>query len=140
MADETMTSVNSVQDLIPAISRVLMSVPFIWTGYMKLVAAGATQAFFAHLGLPVPMAAWGVAVVIEFLGGIALLLGAQARIVASGLAAWCIATALVAHSNFADPNALTHFLKNVVMAGGFLYVATFGAGGYTVQRIFGGRA
>src|ERR1700749_3152393 len=111
MADETMTSVNSVQDLIPAISRVLMSVPFIWTGYMKLVAAGATQAFFAHLGLPVPMTAWGVAVVIEFLGGIGAFLGVLARLVASVLAAWCIATALVAHSNFADPNALTHFLK-----------------------------
>lgn len=139
MTDQAMPRASSAQDVVPVIGRVLMSAPFIWAGYIKLITAAATQAFFAHLGLPLPVAAWGVAVVIELLGGLSLLLGFQARFVGSILAAWCIATALVAHTNFADPNMLTHFLKNVVMAGGFLYVAVFGAGGYTIQRAFGGR-
>lgn len=136
--DEPMTRTNT-SDFTLLIGRVLMSVPFIWAGYGKLVAATATQAFFGHLGLPVPMLAWGVAVVVEFVGGLALLLGIQARVVGIVLAAWCIATALVAHTNFADQNMLIHFLKNVTMAGGFLYVAAFGAGAYTVQRAFGRR-
>ena len=140
MSDETMATSSSAQALLPAIARVLLSVPFIWAGYQKVAAAAAYQAYFAHLGLPVPMVAWSVAVVIEIVGGLALLLGVQARVVGSILAAWCIATALVAHSNFADPNMQIHFMKNVAMAGGFLYVAAFGAGGgYTIQLASGGR-
>jgi putative oxidoreductase len=102
--------------------------------------AAPTQAYFAKLGLPVPMLAWGLTVVIEFIGGLALLLGVQARVVGTILAAWCIATALVAHTDFADRNMQIHFLKNVIMAGGFLYVAAYGAGAYTIQQIFGRRA
>jgi putative oxidoreductase len=140
MSDETIATANSAQNLVPAIARVLMSVPFIWAGYLKIVAAATYQAYFAHLGLPLPMAAWAVAIVIEIGGGIALLLGLQARVVGSILAAWCVATALVAHTNFADPNMQIHFMKNVVMAGGFLYVAAFGAGGhYTIQQAFRGQ-
>jgi len=33
-----------------------------------------------------------------------------------------------------------HFMKNVVMAGGFLYVAAFGTGGhYTIRQALAGR-
>jgi putative oxidoreductase len=32
------------------------------------------------------------------------------------------------HSNFADQNQMIHFLKNVMMAGGLLQIAAFGAG------------
>jgi putative oxidoreductase len=139
MSVETMSRGSAAQDLIPMIARVLLSVPFIWSGYLKLVEPATYQAYFAHLGLPVPMVAWSVAVVVEIVGGLALLLGIQARAVGSILAGWCIATALVAHTNFADPDMLTHFMKNIVMTGGFLYVAAFGAGDYTIQQAFGGR-
>jgi putative oxidoreductase len=117
-----------------------MSAPFIWAGYGKLITAAATQSYFAKLGLPVPMLAWIFTVVIEFLGGLALLLGVQARVAGTILAGWCIATALVAHIDFADRNMQIHFLKNVIMAGGFLYVAAYGPGAYTVQKIFGQQA
>jgi putative oxidoreductase len=139
MMGESMTK-TGMQDLATLIGRVLMSAPFIWAGYGKLITAAATQAYFAKLGLPVPVLAWGVTVVIEFLGGLALLLGVQVRVVGTVLAAWCIATALVAHTDFADRNMQIHFLKNVIMAGGFLYVAAYGAGAHTVQRIFARRA
>jgi putative oxidoreductase len=138
MSDETITTANSVQDLIPATARVLLSVPFIWAGYLKIVAPATYQGYFAHLGLPLPVAAWGLAVLIEVGGGLALLLGIQARIVGGILAAWCIATALVAHTDFSNPDMQVHFMKNVVMAGGFLYVVAFGAGShYTIQQVFG---
>jgi putative oxidoreductase len=95
---------------------------------------------FVHLGLPLPVVVWGVAIVIEIGGGLALLLGLQARVAGSVLAAWCFATALVAHTNFSNPDMQIQFMKNVAMAGGFLYVAAFGAGGhYTIQQAFGGR-
>jgi putative oxidoreductase len=125
------------EELATLIARVIMGAPFIHSGYSKLIAAAGTQAFFAKLGLPVPAAAWGVAVAVELLGGLAIVLGIQTRIAGVILAVWCIATALVAHSNFSDPNMVIHFTKNVIMAGGFLYVAVFGAGAYTIWQIIG---
>lgn len=134
MSDEIITTAKSRLDLVPMIARVLLSVPFIWAGYLKIVAPVTYQAYFAHLGLPFPGVAWGAAVAVEVGGGLALLLGVQARIVGGILAAWCIATALVAHTDFANPDMRIHFMKNVVMAGGFLYVAAFGSGGhYTIR-------
>jgi putative oxidoreductase len=126
-----------IEELATLIARLIMSAPFIWTGYTKLTTAAGTQAYFAKLGLPVPELAWGVAVAVELLGGLAVLLGIQTRVAGIILAAWCIATAIVAHSNFSDPNMVIHFMKNVIMAGGFLYVAVFGAGAYTIGQIIG---
>jgi putative oxidoreductase len=128
-----------IEEFTMLIARVIMGTPFIWTGYSKLIAAAGTQAYFAKLGLPVPALAWGVAVAVELLGGLAILLGFQTRVAGIILAAWCIATALVAHSNFSDPNMVINFMKNVIMTGGFLYVAVFGAGAYTIAQIFGNK-
>jgi putative oxidoreductase len=116
------------------IGRALMSAIFIWSGYGKLVAAAGTTAYFASLGVTLPGAAWLVAVVVELGGGLALLLGIYTRPAALGLAAWSIATAVVAHSNFADHNMQIHFMKNVAIAGGFIFLVVFGAGTYTIER------
>lgn len=140
MSDETMARAGATHDVATLTGRVLLSLIFIWSGYAKLMAPAATQVYFANLGLPAPMLVWIVAVAIEFFGGLALLLGVQTRVVGSILAAWCVATALVAHTNFADRNMQIHFLKNIAMAGGFLYVAAFGAGTYSVQQVFRRRA
>ena len=85
------------------------------------------------MGLPLPTLAWLIAVIVELGGGIAVLVGFATRPVAIMLALWCIATALVAHSNFADRQMQVHFMKNLVMAGGFLYVAAFGAGQFSLD-------
>jgi putative oxidoreductase len=122
------------------VGRVLMSLIFIWAGYGKLIAPTATIGYFGASGLPLPQAAWLVAVVIELGGGLALLLGIQARLMGWVLAVWCVVTALVAHTNFADHNMQIHFMKNIAMAGGFLYVAMLGAGRYTITRLFHGRS
>jgi putative oxidoreductase len=126
--------VSAIQDLGALVGRVLMSAIFIWGGYQKLMDAAGTKAEIAGLGVPFPDIVWMVAVVVELVGGLALLLGVQTRLVALVLAVWCIATAWVAHSNFADPDMQIHFMKNVAMAGGFIVIAVFGGGAYTVER------
>jgi hypothetical protein len=45
----------------------------------------------------------------------------------------CVATALIGHTNFADRNQEIHFLKNMAMTGGFLYVAAFGGGAWSLD-------
>ena len=71
--------------------------------------------------------------VVELGGGLAILLGLFTRPVGLVLAIWCIATALIAHTNFADRNQEINFLKNMAMTGGFLYVAAFGARAWSLD-------
>ena len=119
------------------VGRVLLSALFIWAGYGKLMTAAATKAAFAKMGLPLPDLAYLVAVVVELGGGLLLLVGLFTRPVAVALGLWCIVTALVAHTNFADRNQAIHFMKNVTAAGGFAYVAALGAGLYSLDaRLF----
>lgn len=127
---------NSRQDLAALVGRILMSAIFIWSGYAKLMSPVGTQAYFAHVGVAFPQLVWVATVVIELIGGLLLLLGIQTRVVAAVLGVWSIATAIVAHANFADPDMQIHFMKNVAMAGGYAVLAGFGGGAYTLERLF----
>ncbi len=120
-------------DGVLLLGRLLMSAIFILAGVAKLLAPAATQGMMAKYGLPVPLAAYAVTVIVELGGGLLLLFGFMTRPVAIVLAVWCIATGLVAHTAFADPNMRAHFMKNVAVAGGFLYVWAMGAGAYSID-------
>jgi putative oxidoreductase len=121
-------------DWVALLGRVLMSAIFIHAGYGKAIAPAATMGMFGHLGLPLPGAAYAVALIIELGGGILFLVGFRARAVGLVLAGWCIATAMVAHYHPNDAGQMIHFMKNVCMAGGFLQVVAFGAGRISADR------
>jgi putative oxidoreductase len=82
---------------IALLGRILMSAIFIQGGINKALAPAATIAMMGHLALPVPAGAYIVAVLVEILGGIAVLVGWRTRWAGAVLFVWCIATALVAH-------------------------------------------
>jgi putative oxidoreductase len=75
-----------------------------------------------------------VVIAVEVGGGLALLLGFQARLVALGLAGFCIVSALIFHANFADQTQLVNFLKNMAMAGGLLMFTQYGAGSLSIDN------
>jgi putative oxidoreductase len=74
-----------------------------------------------------------VAIVIEVGGGILLILGYQSRIVASVMAVYTVAAALGFHRDFADQNAVAHFLKNLSITGGLLQIVALGAGTFSID-------
>ncbi len=117
------------------LGRILLSSLFLWSGWGKLMAADATQAYFGKLGLPIPELAWAVALFVELAIGLALLFGLFTRAAGLILAAWCIATAVAAHTGFGDRGQEINFMKNVVMAGGMLYVVAFGAGAFSLDAL-----
>jgi putative oxidoreductase len=119
---------------LPFIGRVLIGVPFMMSGLSKLSAYGATTALIAAAGLPFPPLAFAVAATVELGGGVLLVLGYHARLVALVLAVFALATAVSFHSNFADQNQMIHFLKNVMMAGGLLQIVAFGAGAISIEQ------
>ncbi|HEY2528224.1 MAG TPA: DoxX family protein [Xanthobacteraceae bacterium] len=119
---------------LPFIGRVLIGVPFVMSGLGKLTAYSTTVAMIAAAGLPVPPLAFAVAVVVELGGGLLLVLGYHARSVALALAVFCFATAISFHNNFADQDQMIHFLKDVMIAGGLLQIAAFGAGAISIEQ------
>ncbi|HTW28396.1 MAG TPA: DoxX family protein [Acetobacteraceae bacterium] len=115
------------------VGRILLAWIFVMAGFGKLMSPGATIGYFGSIGLPVPVAAYAVALFVEILVGLALLVGYQTRVSALILAVWCILTAITAHSNFANRDMMIHFMKNFAMAGGLLFVAAHGAGAISLD-------
>jgi putative oxidoreductase len=126
---------NSTQSLVQALGRILMCALFVMGGYNKAIDPTVTAAMMARVGTPLPYLVAILAIVIELGGGVLLLIGLFTRPVAVALGVWCIATALVAHTHWADRNMEIHFWKNVAIAGGFAYVVAFGAGALSLDAI-----
>ncbi|WP_309083793.1 DoxX family protein [Chelativorans sp.] len=120
-------------DVIVLLGRILLAIIFIFSGFGKLTDLGGTAGYFGGLGLPLPQAtAWLVALV-EFLGGLGVLVGFQTRISAVLLAIFTFASAFIAHFNFADQMQLIQFLKNLAITGGFLALIAHGPGALSID-------
>ena len=115
------------------LGRILLSAIFLLSGFGKLTAIAGTAGYFGSLGLPVPTVTAIVVGLIELLGGLAILVGFQTRIVAWVLAIFTLATGLVAHTGWADQMQMIQFLKNLAITGGFLLLASSGPGAYSID-------
>ena len=115
------------------IGRILLSLLFILGGWVKLLGPAAAQAMLSSHDLPIVQTGWVLAIVVELGGGLAILFGLFTRPVGLALAGWCVATALIAHTNLADRAQEIQFFKNMAMTGGFLYVAAFGARAWSLD-------
>jgi putative oxidoreductase len=108
--------------------RVLLAAIFILSGADKVADPSGTIAYIGSAGLPLPQLAFAGAAAVELGGGIALILGYRARVVAGALATFSVLAALAFHSAWSDQNQMIHFMKNLAMAGGLLQVVAFGGG------------
>jgi putative oxidoreductase len=117
------------------LGRLLMSSLFIWAGYTKLFVFGpaGTAAYFKSVNIPIPdVMAW-IVIIIEIIGGLMILVGIQTRWVALALAIFCLITGFGVHLPVGDQANMTHFYKNLGLAGGFLYIFASGAGALSVD-------
>ena len=123
---------DQFQKYAPLISRLFIGGFFLISGVSKL---GNVEGFTGYLqmgGLP-GFLAWP-AIAFEIAVGLSMLLGFQARLVALAGAGFCIVTAVLYHSNFADPTMQIMFLKNFAIAGGFLMIFASGAGPVSLDK------
>lgn len=71
---------NKQQDIAILLLRIGVGCIFIYAGWGKLTGIEGTQGFFGNIGIPLPgIMAWVVAI-IEFVGGLLVLLGAYTRV------------------------------------------------------------
>ena len=119
-------------------ARVLLVLLFVMFGWQKLIGFAVTEARFGEIGVPLPMAAAMVAVVMELVVGLAILVGVATRPLAVLLAVYTLATAFLGHRYWtmtgpAQGAAMINFYKNVSIMGGLLALYVAGAGRYSVD-------
>jgi putative oxidoreductase len=129
---------DSSTSIVPLVGRLMISAIFIFSGLGKLAGHAAMAGFAASKALPAADLAVWVAAAIEVFGGLAILVGFQTRIAAWIVFLYLIPTTLVFHNFWAlqgmeRMDNQFHFFKNVAIMGGLLFVATFGAGAYSVD-------
>ena len=72
----------------------------------------------------------------ELVGPILIILGYKAKIAAGLLSLFCIATAVIFHNDFSDQMQLVYFLKNIALAGGFIFILINGTKDFSLDRKF----
>jgi putative oxidoreductase len=119
---------------LPFVGRALIGGIFIFSGLGKLGSYAGTTAAITAVGLPFAPLGFVVAIAVEIGVGSLMLVGYRARFAALILAIWCVVTAIFFHRNFANQNMMIHFLKNMMIAGGLLQIAHFGAGRLSMDK------
>jgi putative oxidoreductase len=120
---------------LPFLGRLLIGFPFMMSGLSKIANYAGTITLIQSSTLPLPSPlAYAGAIAVEVGCGLLLILGYQTRIVAGIFCLFCLATAIFFHLNFADPNQIFHFIKNLIMTGGLLQLVTYGAGALSIDN------
>ena len=118
--------------IIQLIGRIMLALIFILAGVGKITDPAGTMGYMQSAGLP-GLLLWPT-IALELLGGIALVIGYKTRLVAFALAGFCLLTAALFHSNFADQMQMILFLKNIAIAGGLLLLAVGGSTAYSMDN------
>lgn len=123
-----------------AILRVITGIVFAAHGYQKLFIYGmaGVQGAFTRMGAPMPMVTGPLVALLEFFGGIALIIGLLTRLAALGLAIDMLGAILLVHlaAGFFLPGGYEFVLLLFAAA---LAVATAGPGSFSVDAMLAGR-
>jgi putative oxidoreductase len=124
---------------LPLLGRLLIAALFLVAGIRKILIWGPQVAYFTRLGFPAPEFFTVLAIVVELGGALLLITGWRTRWVAWLLIAFVAIATGMAHRFWEfdaaqQANQLNHFLKNVALIGGLLFVAAFGPGRSSVDK------
>lgn len=116
------------QPALHATGRILLANLFVVSGVQKIFAFEGVAAWMSSVGMPFASAALVLTIALEVAGGLAFAIGLRARLLAWTLAAFVAVASVVFHAFWSVPSEqfgdqLTHFLKNLAIAGGLVLVA-----------------
>jgi len=119
-------------NLIDLLGRILISALFLISAYDKIFSIDGSMSWMEGFGIPGFLLY--PAIVLEIILPFCIILGYQARVAAGLLAAFCLTTAFVFHFDFIDPMQKISFLKNVGLAGGFLFILANGTKDWSIDK------
>ena len=119
-------------NLIDFIARLLISALFLISAYDKIFSIDGTMSWMEGFGIPGLLLYPTIA--LEIILPLFIVIGYQARLSAGLLAIFCITTAFIFHYDFVDQMQTIAFLKNLGLAGGFLFIVANGTKDWAVDR------
>ena len=106
--------------------RLLIAALFLTSGAGKIAGYAGTEAYMHSAG--VPAALLPLVITLELGGGIAIVVGLFTRHIALLLAGFSIVAGVIFHAGNPDMMQQIMFLKNLGLAGGFMFLVANGAG------------
>jgi len=128
------------RDIAALVGRVLLAFMFVYSGFGKIGGFEGTAANIASKNLPLPAIATTIAIVVEFVGGLMVVVGWKARWAALAVAVFTFFASIFFHNFWAMADAaaartnMIMFMKNVAVIGGLLLVYAFGPGRLSLDR------
>jgi len=119
------------QNLFDLAGRVLIALLFLLAGINKIGGYAGTQGYMEAMGVPGMLLP--LVILLEVGGAIAIILGWRTRLVAFLLAGFTLLSALIFHRALGDQMQFILFMKNLAIAGGFLFLVARGAGEWSLD-------
>ena len=121
-----------MSNLIDFLGRLFISALFLQSAYNKALSIDGTMSWMEGFGvsgfLIYPT------IVLEIILPLFIIIGYKAKISAGLLAIFCVTTAFIFHYDFANQMQTIAFLKNIGLAGGFLFILVNGTKDWSVER------
>lgn len=129
---------NALQNPLSLVGRLLLALLFLPAGIGKVTGFAGTVGYIASVGLPLPTLGAIIALVVEIVGGLALIAGFGTRLAALVLAVFTLVASFFFHAYWAVPAAQQFvtqllFMKNMAVVGGLLTLAAWGAGAWSLD-------
>ena len=101
----------SISNYVAPAGRVLIAFMFVMSGLNKMNNYSNTAGWMDAMGVPGSLLP--LVIVLEVLGGVAIMIGWQTRIAAILFAGFSVMSAAIFHADLLDQNQMIHFMKNV---------------------------
>ena len=113
-------------------ARLFLGHIFLLAGVSKMGAYEATAGYMDAMGVPGTLLP--LVILLEVVGGLAIIAGWKTRYTSIVLAVFTVVAAAIFHSNFSDQMQMIMFMKNIAITGGLMLLAVHGAGAYSVDN------
>ena len=121
-----------MSNLFDLIGRIFISLLFLINGYFKTQNYDGTLDWMESFSIPgfflLP------AIILEIAAPILIIIGYKTKIAAALLSLFCLTTALIFHTDFSNQMQITSFLKNIALAGGFLFIVVNGSKKFSLDK------
>jgi putative oxidoreductase len=121
--------------IIELSGRVLLGHIFLLAGINKISGYEGTAGYMEAMGVPGELLP--LVIILEIVGGLALIIGFRTKWAALALAGFTVVAALLFHADFSDQMQTILFMKNWAITGGLLMVYVYGAGELSLDRKLG---
>ena len=119
-------------NVLDLIGRILISALFLISAFNKVFNLDNSMGWMETFGVPGFLIFPAIA--IEIILPILVIVGYQARIAAGILSIFCLLTAFLFHFDFSNQSQIVSFLKNLGLAGGFLFIVANGTKDWAVDK------